>query len=215
MKLDKKDLSLYLVTDRRWLNESTLSEVVEIAVKNGVTFVQLREKDLDYESFKTLAKSIKEVTDKYEIPFVINDEVVIAKEIETDGVHIGQGDMSAREVREIIGSDKILGVSVGSVEEAIKAENDGADYLGVGTIFQTKSKLDAISVGLNELKNIKKSVNIPVIGIGGIEEDNIHILKGIGIDGVAVISAILDKEDIGKSTRDLRSLVDKYIGGIM
>lgn len=213
MKLDNKELILYLVTDRKWLKEESLESVVELAIKNGVSFVQLREKDLSFEEFKNLALKLKEVTDKYHIPLVINDNVEVAVKANTDGVHIGQGDMDVKEARELIGGEKILGVSAGTVEEAKRAEEDGADYIGVGAIFPTDSKDDAQSVSIETLKEINKRVNIPVVAIGGINLDNIDSFEGTDIDGVAVISAILGKEDIAKAARDLRKLTDKFLGG--
>ena len=206
MKLNKNDLLLYLVTDRTWLKDQTLPEVVELAIKNGVTFVQLREKNLDYERFKELAIEIKKVTDQYQIPFVINDNIKIAMEIDADGVHVGQKDLAATRAREILGEDKILGVSVNTVEQALEAEKAGADYLGVGAIFATDSKLDAISIGVEEVNKITKAVSIPAVGIGGINNKNIHLLKNSGLDGIAVISAILAQRDVGKATRNLYKL---------
>ena len=206
MKVNRKDMLLYLVTDRTWLKNETLPEVVETVLKNNATFIQLREKDLDYESFKALAIEIKKVTDKYQVPFVINDNVQIAKEVDADGVHVGQSDLAATKAREILGEDKIIGVSVGNVEEAIKAEKEGADYLGAGSVFNTTSKSDAKNINTEEIKKITKAVSIPVLGIGGINEDNIHLLKDSGLDGIAVISAILAKENIGEATKNLYEL---------
>lgn len=206
MKVDKKDMLLYLVTDRTWLKDQTLPEVVKLAVKNGVTFVQLREKNLDYEKFKELAIEIKRITDEYQIPFVINDNIKIAMEIDADGVHVGQTDLAATKAREILGEDKILGVSVNTVEQAIEAEKAGADYLGVGAIFPTDSKLDATSIDMEEVNKITKAVNIPAVGIGGINNENIHLLRNSGLDGIAVISAILAQRDIGKAGRNLYKL---------
>lgn len=213
MKLDKEELLLYLVTDRRWLGESRLEEVVELTIKNGVTFVQLREKKLDYDSFEEIAISVKKVTDKHDIPFVINDNIELAKQIDADGVHIGQEDMSVSEARSIICDDKILGVSARNIEEALSAQKDGADYLGIGSVFETSSKLDALSMDFKELKNIRKAISIPIVAIGGINYDNIHLLKDINIDGVSVVSAILNKKDIAKSSKQLKRLAKKYLGG--
>lgn len=206
MKVDKKDMLLYLVTDRRWLKEKTLPEVVKLAIENNVTFVQLREKNLDYEKFKELAIEIKKITDEYQIPFVINDNIKIAMEIDADGVHVGQKDLAAAKARQLLGHDKILGVSVNTVEQAIEAEKAGADYLGVGSIFSTKSKLDAAGIDMDEVNKITKAVSIPAVGIGGINSENIHLLKNSGLDGIAVISAILAQEDIGKAARNLYKL---------
>ena len=157
MRLENKDLLLYLVTDRRWLKDETLSAVVEKAIKNGVSFVQIREKDLEFNKFKELSLEIKQVTDLYNIPFVINDNIDIAIEIDADGVHIGQDDFDIEKARKSIGKEKILGVSVGNIKEALDAENKGADYLGV-TIFSTDSKTDAVNVSLEKLKEIIESL---------------------------------------------------------
>lgn len=211
MKLENKDLLLYLVTDRRWLKDETLSAVVEKAIKNGVSFVQIREKDLEFNKFKELSLEIKQVTDLYNIPFVINDNIDIAIEIDADGVHIGQDDFDIEKARKSIGKEKILGVSVGNIKEALDAENKGADYLGV-TIFSTDSKTDAVNVSLEKLKEIKSSVNIPVIAIGGITEENLHLLEPCKINGVAVISAILGKDDIEEAAKNLHKIAKKYLG---
>lgn len=213
MKLESKDLLLYLVTDRRWLKEENLEVVVEEAIKNGVSFVQLREKNLEYDDFKKLALKVKKVTDKYKIPFVINDNIDIVIEVDTDGLHIGQGDMAIEKARKMIGEDKILGVSASNMDQAIDAEEKGADYIGVGAIFPTSSKDTEVSLSLEELKNIKERVKIPVVAIGGISHENIHLLEASKIDGVSVISTILAKEDIGQATKDLNILAEKYLGG--
>lgn len=206
MKLSRKDMLLYLVTDRTWLKDETLPEVVESILKNKATFIQLREKNLDYNNFKELAIKVKRVTDKYKVPFVINDNIHIAMEVDADGVHIGQSDLVATRARKTLGKNKILGVSVSNVEQAIEAEKAGADYLGVGSVFITTSKLDATNVEMEEIKKITKTVNIPVIGIGGINKENIHLLKGSGLDGIAVISAILAQKDVERATRNLHKL---------
>lgn len=175
-------------------------------MKNKATFIQLREKDLDYKNFKELAIEIKKVTDKYKVPFVINDNIQIALEVDADGVHVGQGDLEATKARKVLGGDKILGVSVTNVEQAIEAEKAGADYLGAGSVFPTTSKLDATDVELEEINKITKAVKVPVVGIGGINEKNIHLLKDSGLDGIAVISAILAQKNIGKATKNLYKL---------
>lgn len=211
MKLNSRDLLLYLVTDRRWLKNETLPDVIEKAIKNGVSFVQLREKSLDFDKFKQLALEIKQITDRYNIPFVINDNIDIAIEVDADGVHIGQDDLDVEKARKYIGEKKILGVSVGNIKEALDAENKGADYLGV-TIFPTMSKADAVNVNLGKLKKIRSNVNIPVIAIGGIREDNLPLLEPCRIDGIAVISAILAKDDIEEAAKNLRRIAKKYLG---
>lgn len=207
MKCDKKDLLLYAVTDRAWVGKETLYEQVEDTLKGGATFIQLREKELDKESFLKEAIEIKELCKKYNVPFVINDEVDIALQVDADGVHVGQSDMEAGNVRELLGPDKIIGVSAQTVEQALLAEKRGADYLGVGAVFKTGSKDDADDVSHETLKAICEAVSIPVIAIGGITMDNVVELKGTGICGIAVISAIFAKPDIKEATNKLLETV--------
>ncbi|SKC76657.1 thiamine-phosphate diphosphorylase [Maledivibacter halophilus] len=209
MKVDNKSLLLYLVTDRSWLREESLISQVEKCLINGVTFLQLREKNLDDDSFLKLAVEMKELSRRYNVPFVINDNIDIALKSNADGVHIGQDDMPIEEAKKIIGGDKILGVSVGTVDEAILAEKLGADYLGVGAIFSTSTKKDARNISYEALKEICESVSIPVVAIGGINKDNIEELRGSGIDGVAVISAILAEKDIAKAANELKDICNK------
>lgn len=207
----KKELMLYAVTDRHWLGEETLYDQVKKALDGGATFVQLREKKLDREDFLAEALEIQKLCKKYGVPFVINDEVSIAKDIDADGVHVGQSDMEAMDVRKVLGPDKILGVSAQTVEQAITAEKHGADYLGVGAVFATGSKDDADDVSHETLKAICEAVSIPVIAIGGITKDNVSELAGSGICGVAVISAIFGQNDIKKATEDLKASVEKML----
>ena len=207
----KKELMLYAVTDRHWLGEETLYDQVKKALDGGATFVQLREKELDREDFLAEALEIQKLCRKYGVPFVINDEVSIAKDIDADGVHVGQSDMEAMDVRKVLGPDKILGVSAQTVEQAITAEKHGADYLGVGAVFATGSKDDADDVSHETLKAICEAVSIPVIAIGGITKDNVSELVGSGICGVAVISAIFGQNDIKKATEDLKVSVEKML----
>lgn len=211
MKVDKSSMTLYAVTDRSWLGDNSLDDLVEESIKAGVTFVQLREKNLDFNEFITLAKEIKIITDKYNIPYVINDNVDVAIACNADGVHVGQNDMEASNVREKIGKDKILGVSVQTVEQAILAEKKDADYLGVGAVFSTSTKLDATDVSFETLKEICNAVSIPVVAIGGINKDNILKLSGSGVDGIAVVSAIFAEKDVYKATEELRILSDEMI----
>ncbi len=211
MKCDKKSLLLYAVTDRTWLNGETLYKQVEKAIKGGVTFVQLREKNLDEKSFLNEALEIQILCKKYNIPFVINDNVEIARKINADGVHVGQSDMKAENVRAILGNDKILGVSAQTVEQALYAQKEGADYIGVGAVFPTGSKLDADNVSLDTLKEICSAVNIPVVAIGGIGIDNVSKLKNSGISGIAVISAIFASDDIELATKNLKEETKKVI----
>ncbi len=211
MKSDKKDLLLYAVTDRRWLNGATLYEQTEQALLGGATFIQLREKELDNAHFFDEAVRIKELCRRYQVPFVINDNVDIARRTDADGVHVGQSDMEAGDVRAMLEKDKILGVSVQTVEQAVLAESRGADYLGVGAVFHTGSKSDADEVSINTLKAICSAVSIPVYAIGGIDKENVMQLAGSGICGIAVISAIFAEKDIRKATENLKALTAKMV----
>lgn len=211
MNCKKEDLLLYAVTDRHWLNGETLYSQVEKTLRGGTTFVQLREKELDSETFLEEAKELKELCKRYHVPFVINDDVDIAIKMDADGVHVGQSDMEAGDVRAKLGPDKIIGVSAQNVEQAILAEERGADYLGVGAVFPTGSKDDAEDVSHEMLKAICDAVSIPVIAIGGISEDNVAELTGTGICGIAVISAIFAKEDIKQATSDLKKKVVEMV----
>lgn len=207
----EKELMLYAVTDRHWLGDETLYDQVKNALDGGATFVQLREKNLDRADFLAEALEIQKLCREYGVPLVINDEVSIAKDIDADGVHVGQSDMEAMDVRKILGPDKILGVSAQTVEQAMIAEKHGADYLGVGAVFATGSKDDADDVSHETLKAICEAVSIPVIAIGGITKDNIFELAGSGICGVAVISAIFGQKDIKKATEELKVSVENML----
>ena len=211
MKLDKKNLLLYAVTDRHWLGDRTLYEVVKESLDGGATFIQLREKNLDQEHFLEEAKELKKLCAEYKVPFVINDNVDIALEIDADGVHVGQSDMEAGDVRAKLGPDKIIGVSAQTVEQALLAEKHGADYLGVGAVFPTGSKDDAVEVSHETLKAICEAVSIPVIAIGGITVDNTSSLAGTGICGIAVISAIYGQENILEATKKLKIVTSNMV----
>lgn len=211
MKLNNKSLVLYAITDRTWLNGKTLPEIVEEAILGGVTFIQLREKNLCLEEFLKTAKEVKKVTDKYNIPFVINDNVDIAVLVNADGVHIGQSDEEIITARQKLGYDKIIGLSAKTVAEAVKAEQNGADYIGVGAVFNTSTKLDADSVSIETLRNICKSVNVPVVAIGGITKDNVLELTGTDISGISVISAIFAQDNIRNAASELIKLTKKII----
>ena len=206
MKKDKikKAMQLYLVTDRHWLKAHSLYEDVEAAINGGVTCVQLREKHLNHQLFVQEAKELKELCNQNQIPLIINDNVEVMLEVDADGIHVGQSDMQAQDVRKLIGSDKVLGVSVQTVEQAITAQNAGADYLGVGAVFPTGTKDDAIEVDLATLQDICQHVDIPIVAIGGINQENLLQLKGSGIDGIAVVSAIMAGEDIIEATKQLK-----------
>lgn len=211
MNCDKKDLVLYAVTDRSWLRGETLYSQVEKALKGGATFMQLREKDLDEKTFLEEAVEIQKLCRKYQVPFVVNDNVEIALQMDADGVHVGQEDMEAGAVRAKLGPGKIIGVSAQTVDQAIQAEKNGADYLGVGAVFATGTKLDATDVSYDTLKAICSAVSIPVVAIGGITKDNLMELKGSGIDGIAVVSAIFAADDIEDAARQLRTRTEEML----
>ena len=206
MNCDKKDLALYAITDRHWLKGETLYDQVRKAIEGGATFIQLREKHLSREEFLKEAIEIKALCAEYKVPFVINDDVDLALQIDADGVHVGQSDMQAGDVRAKLGPDKIIGVSARTVEQALLAEKNGADYLGVGAVFATSSKEDAVEVGPEVLRTICEAVSIPVVAIGGITKENVIQLKGSGIAGIAVISAVFAQPDIKAAAAELRQL---------
>jgi len=211
MKFDRSSLLLYAVTDRSWLFGQTLCEKAEACLLGGVTMLQLREKELDHAAFLEEATVLKALCTRYQVPFIINDNVEIAVACGADGVHVGQKDMEAGSARERIGKDKILGVSVQTVEQAKKAQRQGADYLGVGAVFATSTKPDADTVPFGTLRAICDAVSIPVVAIGGIHAKNIPQLKGTGIDGVAVVSAIFAKKDVKEASARLLSLVTEVL----
>jgi len=204
MRLDKNaNYSMYLVSDRDVLKGRDFIESLEESILGGVTVIQLREKNATSSEFYSLAIKARELTSKYNIPLIINDRLDIALAVNADGVHVGQDDMPANIVRSILGEDKILGVSTATLEEAKKAIEDGADYIGVGALFPTGTKQNTRTVTLEMLKSIKESIDIPVVGIGGINETNIKAVRETGIDGVAIVSAILGKSDIKEAAQKL------------
>ena len=211
MKLDKSAMLLYAVTDSTWLNGRKLVDDVEDVLKAGATFIQLREKNATYEETVALAREIKKLTDKYHVPFVIDDNVEAAKEVDADGVHIGQNDTEAKRARDILGENKIIGVSAGNLKEAIDAEKNGADYIGIGAMFDTSTKKDHTDMTFEEAKKITDTVKIPVVAIGGINKNNILELKGTGIDGVAVISAIFAQQDRYSAAKELLELSKEIV----
>ena len=211
MNCDRKDLMLYAVTDRSWLGGETLRSQVERALKGGATFIQLREKELNEGDFLEEAKEIQKLCREYHVPFVINDNVEIAAAVNADGVHVGQSDMEALDVRRKLGPDKIIGVSAQTVEQALKAQEHGADYLGVGAVFPTGSKADAVEVSHETVKAICEAVDIPVIAIGGITKENVKELAGCGICGIAVISTVFAQEDIESAARELRARTEEML----
>jgi thiamine-phosphate pyrophosphorylase len=203
---DKINYKLYLVSDKDMLKNRDLIQCLEEAILGGVTLIQLREKDDSTLDFYEEAIKVKELTKKYNIPYIINDRLDIAIAVDADGVHLGQGDMPLNIARRILGPDKIIGVSAHTIEQALKAQAVGADYIGVGAIFSTSTKKDANSVTIESLEEIKKSVNIPVVAIGGINYLNAKEVIGTGIDGIAVISAILGEENIREASKELMRL---------
>lgn len=207
MKVKSEDMTLYAVTDAAWTGEKTLIQQVKEALEGGITFLQLREKHLPEEEFLREAVEIKRLADQYQVPFVINDNIEIAQKAGADGVHVGQDDMPVEEVRKILGEDKIIGVSAHNVEEAVRAEKGGADYLGVGAVHATSTKENTSAVSMEEMKNICQTVSIPVVAIGGIKKNNMNVLSGTGVDGIAVVSAIFAAENIKEETKELLEAV--------
>lgn len=211
MKIKREDMLLYAVTDRSWIGERTLLGQVKEALEGGVTCVQLREKQLDDKSFLSEALEIRELCRAYGVPFIVNDNVDIAVRCKADGIHVGQRDMEAGDVRSIVGKDMIIGVSAQTVEQALAAQKAGADYLGVGAVFSTSTKTDACEVTFQTLREICSAVNIPVVAIGGINKKNILRLSGSGADGVAVVSAIFAAEDIESECKILKKLSEEMV----
>ena len=209
--MNKDALTLYGITDRYWLNGRPLIQDVQLALEGGVTMIQLREKNLDEESFYREAIEIKELCKKFHVPFIINDNVELAKKVDADGIHVGQNDMAAQDVRAIIGPDKILGVSTQTVEEALLAQKMGADYLGVGAVFPTGSKDDCWVLSHDLCREICSAVTIPVVAIGGINLGNISKLSGLGFSGISLISAIFGQSDIKSAAMKLKEEVSKII----
>lgn len=200
------DYTLYLVTDRQLMSCDSLTEAVEQAILGGCTMIHLREKELSSLEFYNQAVAVKQVTDKYHIPLIINDRIDIAMAVQATGVHIGQHDLPAAAVRKVIGENMLLGVSASSIAEAIQAQQDGADYLGVGAMFPTGTKTDADSVSMEELQKIRAAVSLPIVVIGGINKGNAGRFKPMGIDGLAVVSAIIAQSDIKAAAAELKDL---------
>ena len=207
----RRGMTLYAVTDRSWLGERTLAQVVEEVLRGGATFLQLREKELDREAILAEAREIQAIAARYRVPFVINDSVDIALACDADGVHVGQTDLMGRDVRALIGPDKILGITANTVELAVAAEKAGADYIGAGAVFGTTTKQNAKNLSMDTLKAICQAVSIPVVAIGGINADNLPQLTGTGAAGAAVVSALFAQKDPEKAARRLRALADKMV----
>lgn len=213
MKLDRKDLLLYAITDRAWLKEGqSLAEAVEEAILGGATIVQLREKQMTKEELKAEALEVLAVCRKYKVPFIINDDVSLAAEIQADGVHVGQNDMEIQSVRAMLGPDKIIGVTAKTVSQAIKAQAGGADYLGSGAVFGSTTKKDAVTMSHDLLDEICEAVEIPVVAIGGINMDNVHQLFGRKMAGIATVSGVFASDNIKESTSRFRHILE---GGII
>lgn len=203
MKCDKNTMLLYAVTDRAWVGKMSLYEQVEATLQNGATCIQIREKELGDETFLEEAKEMAALCKRYHVPLIINDNVEIAIACHADGIHVGQEDMKASDVRKRVGEEMIIGVSAHTVEEALEAVENGADYLGLGAVFATSTKADVDVMPFETLKEICAAVNVPTVAIGGISKENVMKLSGSGVDGVAVISAIFGAEDPGKATAEL------------
>ncbi|MCI9079256.1 MAG: thiamine phosphate synthase [Lachnospiraceae bacterium] len=213
MKITRQNLLLYAITDRTWLNGRSLLSQVEEVLKNGATFLQLREKNLSYNELVEEAVKIKELSSRYNVPFVINDNIYAAREAGADGVHIGQDDASYIKAREVLGHGKIIGMTAHNLDEALAAQEAGADYIGTGAVFPTSTKHNTTPLSLNALKEITNNIKIPVVAIGGINQSNILNLKGSGIDGAAVISAIFAHENPGIATAEMLNLCREVVNG--
>ena len=209
----RRSMLLYAVTDRAWLKPGeTLPQVAGAVLQSGATFLQIREKDLDEAAFEAEAEQLRTLCAGRSVPFVVNDSVEIALRCGADGVHVGQSDIRGRDIRAMIGPDRILGISAGTVAEAQAAEAAGADYIGVGAIFATGTKKDARNLTMDALQAIRAAVTIPVVAIGGISDANIDQLAGSGVDGVAVVSAIFAAEDPAAATAQLRQKAEALFG---
>jgi thiamine-phosphate pyrophosphorylase len=205
------DYTLYLVTDRTLMSSPTLELAVEAALAGGCTLIQLREKDASSLEFYQMAVNVKKITDHYQVPLIINDRVDLALAVDAAGVHVGQRDLPAAIARQLIGPEKILGVSASSLAEAVQAQKDGADYLGIGAMFATGTKNDAKLVTLEELQKIKAAVTLPLVVIGGINEKTLPQFRGSGINGISVVSAVIASADIAAAARRLKTLVGEII----
>lgn len=209
--MDKKQLMLYAVTDRSWLNGELLTEATDKALKGGVTLLQLREKNMPEADFIKSAQEIKQICQKHGVPLIINDNVNVALAVDADGVHLGQGDMPVSEARQILGKNKIIGITAKTVEQARNAEKNGADYLGSGAVFGTSTKSDAKKMELETLRKITSAVKIPVAAIGGITAENVTQLKNTGISGAAVVSGIFAEDDIEEASRRLLNKIKQIV----
>lgn len=211
MKFDRKSLKMYLVTDRYWLGKNNLTQQVEESILAGATFVQVREKNISDKEFISIASEIKKVTDKYNIPLVINDNINVAIAINADGVHIGQNDEELSLVRKKIGDNKIIGVSTQTVTQTLQAYKNGANYVGIGAVYPTSSKNNVDVLTYQQIKDCCNCCDIPVVAIGGLNKNTIHLLNGTGVDGVAVISAIFSAKNITNATKELVRITEDML----
>ena len=211
MKLNKESMLVYAITDRHWTGMQTLEQQVDDVLKNGATFLQIREKNMPHDELVKEAVHIKEIAAKYNVPVVIDDDIYAVMESGVDGVHIGQNDMDYVEARKLLGDNKIIGMTAPSVTLAKKAEELGADYIGAGAVFGTSTKTNVSAMSYDILKDICSAVSIPVVAIGGINENNIPLLKGSGIDGTALVSAVFSAEDIEKKCIELKAVIEDTI----
>lgn len=213
MKCDRHNMLVYAVTDRAWTGPMSLYQQVQAALENGATCVQLREKELDDAAFLAEAKELAALCKSYGVPFIVNDRVDIAIACGADGVHVGQEDMAASDVRRQVGDGMLIGVSAHTVEEAVEAVQNGADYLGLGAVFSTSTKTDVSTMSYETLKAICAAVDVPTVAIGGINAGNLMQLAGSGVDGVAVVSAIFAQSDPGAAAKRLRALAEELVHG--
>ena len=212
MNFSKENLLLYAVTDRAWAGEKPLYRQIEAALKGGVTLVQLREKNLSDQAFLEEAMAVRDLCRSYQVPLIINDNVEVAKKSGADGVHVGITDAPVAEIRREMGSDFIIGATAKTVEQARQAEAAGASYLGVGAVFPSPTKAEAVRITVEQLKEISGSVELPTVAIGGIGYANIKELAGSGVDGVAVVSALFAQDDIEEAAMALKRKVQKALG---
>ncbi len=213
MKLSSDNFPLYAITDRRWLKNMSLPEAVELAVEGGVGLIQLREKNLPYDELRALSLDVHKVTSSHNVPLIINDDVRLCADIDAEGVHMGAEDMSVAKAREILGNNKIIGATARTLERAVMACGEGADYLGIGAVFDTSTKSGTTRMTRELARSIADAVDIPTFAIGGIDSGNILSLSGYGISGVAVVSAVFAKDDIKGACRELCSLAAKVCKG--
>lgn len=208
--LNKNRCILYAITDRTWLNGRSLEDVVEQSLMGGVDIIQLREKNLDFNSFLESAIKIKKLTEKYNVPLIINDNIEVCRQSNADGVHIGQGDTPLSKARKVLGKDKIIGVTAKTIQQALEAQLNGADYLGVGAMFGSTTKKDAIPLTFQQLADIRKSITIPIVAIGGINANNIDKFANTNVDGIAVVSAVYGQTDIKSATENLLAKISNF-----